>query len=66
MFISSLIQTVTVGFGITPNQPVGSQTFTAGQELHLAPKIAFHGIYSVYSLGGLPEKSAMVACAFAR
>lgn len=37
---TSLIRTVTVGFGISPNQfPVGkSRTVTAGKEFHLALK----------------------------
>lgn len=37
------------------------QAFTAGQELHLASKILKS--YKVYSFGGLPEKSAITACA---
>ena len=28
----------TVGFGISPNQPKGSRTLTAGREFHPAPK----------------------------
>ena len=36
---TSSIQTVTVGFGIAPNQLLrSSRTVTAGQELHPAPK----------------------------
>ena len=31
----------TVGFGISPNQPEGSRTITAGEEFHLALKIIF-------------------------
>ena len=41
--ISSLIRTITVGYGIAPYQPPlhsksGSRTVTAGRELHPAPK----------------------------
>ena len=39
---SSLIQTVTVGFGISPNQPHKRVAdYTAGRDLHPAPKNLF-------------------------
>lgn len=57
---------VRLRFKIAPNQPFRSQTLTAGNELRLALKRIFHNGYSVYSLGGLPEKSAMTAFAFTR
>ena len=41
-YISSLIQTLTVGFGIAPNQPQKwVADYTAGRELHPAPKNLF-------------------------
>ena len=33
-----VITTVTVGFGIAPNQPKRLADYTAGKEFHLAPK----------------------------
>jgi len=36
--VASPIQTLTVGSGITPDQPFGSRAFTAGTELHLSLK----------------------------
>ena len=39
----SPIQTITVGFGISPNQPRwGSRALTAGGELHPALKVTFN------------------------
>jgi len=35
---SSFIQTLTVGFGISPNQPCGSWAITTGGDLHPALK----------------------------
>lgn len=45
LHVSSLIQTLTVGFGISPNQPPQRVAdYTAGGELHPAPKnfLMFH------------------------
>ena len=48
-FSSSHIRTLTVGSGITPNQPKkGSRTFTAGRESHPAPKIIYVLLYSIF------------------
>lgn len=51
---SSPIQTLTVGSGITPDQPFGSRAFTAGTELHLSLKFDFiltHNLFlSIYML----------------
>jgi len=38
---SSPIQTLTVGSGITPDQPFGSRALTAGTELHLSLKFDY-------------------------
>lgn len=57
----------TVGNGIAPFQLLcSSQTITTGKEFHLAPKIVSHLVYRLYSLGGLPEKSAITAWASSR
>lgn len=39
---SSFIQTVTVGFGITPNHALRLVGFTTGRDLHPALKILFN------------------------
>ena len=50
---SSLIRTLTVGSGISPDQPGhsyehrGSRTFTAGREFHPAPKIPYICIFKI-------------------
>lgn len=44
--ISSLIQTLTVGFGITPNL-LSLAGFTAGRDLHPALKILFNLSYTL-------------------
>jgi hypothetical protein len=49
---SSLIQTFTVGFGITPNQSFckESRTFTAGREFRPAPKNTVVKIPNIYKI----------------
>lgn len=41
--VSSLIRTVTVGYGIAPYQLLLAD-YTAGQELHLAPKTVIFSV----------------------
>jgi len=60
---ASLIQTLTVGFGISPNQfwsiDLNSRTITAGREFHPAPKLLLN-LKSLYHINfdlSTPQKN---------
>jgi len=50
--LSSPIQTVTVGSGISPDQSLfeGLAGFTAGREFHPAPKIVHHQLHIQFAI----------------